>query len=129
MSKMVPYHEGSILAAREMTKDCPTLYDKYKKITEFLTKTIRYDHIRAATIPKKNGLPDIPRTWEKKMGICLDTASLATGMLRAVGVNAILCFGKADKRNHAWVEANIQGRKYRYDHDGKAKVYKTERTF
>ena len=129
MSKMVPYHEMSIQAAREMTKDDATAIDKYRTITHFLTKEIKYDHIRAATIPKKNGVPDVPRTWDKRMGICLDTAALATGMLRAVGIRAWMCFGRADKANHAWVEAEIGGRRLRYDHDGKAKSYKTERMY
>ncbi len=129
MSKMVPYHQESIMAAREMTKDDATMLDKYKRITSFLSRTIRYDYVRATTIPKKNGIPDVDRTWKMRMGICMDTAALATGMLRAVGINAWMCFGKADKNNHAWVEADIQGRKVRYDHDGRAKTYKVERRY
>ena len=129
MSKMVPYHEPSIRAAREMTQDDATLLDKYRTITKFISRNIQYDYVRAITVPKKNGLPDVDRTWNTHLGICLDTASLTTGMLRAVGIKAILCFGKADRQNHAWVESVIDGRKYRYDHDGKAKTYKVERTF
>ena len=129
MSKMVPYHEPSIIFAKEMTRDLKTPLEKYLKITNYITRTIRYDYVRAVTIPKKNGIPDVKRTWETKTGICLDTAALTTGMLRAVGINARMCFGRADKQNHAWVEADILGKKYRYDHDGKAKVYKVERTF
>lgn len=129
MSKMVPYHEPSIRYAREITKGDKTQLEKFKRITHFVSQAIAYDFIRAVTIPKKNGTPDVNHAWEKKMGICLDTAAMTTGMLRAVGINARMCCGKADKQNHAWVEADIGGKRYRYDHDGKAKVYKTERRF
>lgn len=126
---MIQYYEPSISAAKEMTKNCHSDFAKYKVITDYISKNILYDYVRAITIPKINGKPDIKRTWNYKMGICLDISALTTGMLRGVGVNAKMCIGKADKRQHAWVEVAIKNRKYRYDHDGKAKSYKTERTF
>lgn len=129
MNDILPYHEPSVIAAKEMTKDDKKLLDKYCTITRYVTKKIHYDYIRAITISKKNGLPDVQRTWEKKRGICLDIAALTTGMLRAVGINAHMHWGKADGRNHAWVEAIICGKRYRYDHDGKARMYKTDKVF
>ena len=126
---MVPYHEESVAFAWTLTQSCRTHLDKFKKITSYITKFIRYDYVRAITIPKKNGKPDVPRTWEKQMGICIDIAALTTGMLRGVGIRAVMCVGKADRKNHAWVEAEIDGKRYRYDHDGKAKKYVIERTY
>jgi len=129
MSKYIPYHEPSIRCAEELTRGASSDAEKYRIITEFVTKSFRYDYIRAVTIPKKNGLPDLERTWEKKRGICLDIAAMTTGMLRAVGLHAFMCWGKADKKNHAWVEARIGGEWRRYDFNGKAKTYKAERVF
>ena len=128
-SKMVPYHAASVHVAQEITADCATPYAKYKKVTEYITRNFVYDFVRAVQIPKKNGMPDIARTWTYKMGICLDLASLTTGMLRGIGLDAKMCIGKVDGSQHAWVETRINGKKYRYDRIGRAKVYKTERTY
>lgn len=129
MSKYLPYHQESCNYARELTKDMPALIDRYKAIKKWLSFHIMYDPIRAATIPKKNGLPDVNYCWRNRRGICLDIAAMGTMMMRAVGINAYMCWGKADGQNHAWIEADIGGRRYRYDHDGKAKKYVTERRF
>ena len=129
MSRMVPFHEASIQCAKDLTKGAKSQLEKYNAITNYVDRVIRYDYVRAATIPKKNGTPDVNHVWNTHMGICMDTAALTTGMLRAVGIPARLCFGKADRQNHAWVEADVAGKHLRYDHDGKAKVYKVERKF
>lgn len=126
MSTMVPYYEPAAEKAKELTKGCTSQLMKYRIITEYVTRCFRYDYVRAILIPKKNGKPDVPRTWEKRMGICLDIASMTTGMLRAVCIKANMCTGKADGKNHAWVEAKVAGQKYIYDHDGKAKTYVTQ---
>ena len=129
MSKYVPYHAESIRFAKELTKGMVTPLEKYKAIISFVSRAIAYDYVRAIQIPKKGGLPDVDRCWKLKMGICLDIAAMTTGMLRGVGIQSTLCFGHADKAYHAWVESTINGQKYRYDHDGKAKVYRTEKRF
>ena len=125
----VPYHEASAAYARQLTSCMKTAKEKYDAITDFVSRTIGYDYIRALSMPKRNGLPDVDHAWRDHVGICLDTAALTTGMLRAVNIKANLCIGKADRQQHAWVEANIGGKKYRYDHDGNANVYKTERKY
>lgn len=129
MSKYVPYHKPSVEYAKKLTADAKSAKEKFQKITAWATKSLSYDYIRAVTIPKTGGMPDVDRCWETRMGICFDIASMVTGMLRAVGVRAYLYTGKADGQNHAWVVAEIDGKKYRYDHSGKAKVYKKERVF
>ena len=125
----VPYHEASAAYARQLTAGMKTAKEKYDAITNYVSKEIKYDFIRAIKIPKHGGTPDVDHAWRDHMGICLDIAALTTGMLRAAKVPASMCIGKADKQQHAWVEAEIGGRKYRYDHDGKAKAYKTERRY
>ena len=101
-------------------------------LTQYVSKHIMYDYVRAAMIPKKNGLPDVARCWDRRMGICLDIASLTAGMLRAVSIPASLVIGWADGRRHAWVEARIGGQRLLYDHDdpqGKVKTYKRQRMY
>ena len=129
MSKFVPYHAESVQQAKELTKELTAPLDKFRAITRYVSRTISYDYVRSIQIPKKNGVPDVDRCWRLKMGICMDISALTVGMLRAVGIPAYLCFGKADRNNHAWVEVMINNQKYRYDHDGHAKVYKTERRY
>ena len=129
MSKYVPYNAESVQFAKDLTKDMTAQLDKYKAITSYVSRAIAYDYVRAINIPKKGGLPDVDRCWRLKMGICLDIAALTTGMLRAVGLNAYLCVGWADKSYHAWVEVVINNQKHRYDHDGRARTYKTERKY
>lgn len=129
MSKYLPFHKESRDYAKELVKGCKTPLGKYRKIISYVTRSFLYDYVRAIKIPKKGGLPDIEGCWQKHMGICLDIASMTTGMLQAVGIDATLCFGDADGQNHAWVESKIGGKKYRYDHDGKAKKYVVKHTF
>lgn len=123
----VPYHEASSAYARKLTAGMKTAKEKYDAITDYVSRNIKYDYIRAIKVQKKNGTPDVDHAWRDHMGICLDIAALTTGMLRAVRIPASMCIGKADKQQHAWVEAEIGGNKFRYDHEGKAKVYRTER--
>ena len=129
MSKYLPYHEESVAKAKELVKDVEDDYQKYKIITHYINKNFAYDYVRAITIPKKNGLPDIAGCWEKKMGICIDIAAMATLMLQAVGLKAVLCYGRTESSSHAWVEVTIKNKTYRYDHNGTAKSYNKERTF
>lgn len=130
MSKYLPFHKESRECAKELVKDCKTDLGKFRKITNYVSRCFGYDYVRAIKIPKNGGwAPDIEGCWQKHMGICLDTASMTTGMLQAVGVNATLCFGDADGNYHAWVESIINGKKYRYDHDGKAKKYVVKHTY
>lgn len=124
MGRFTPYHEESANYAKELTKDIQDPVERFTIISKWITKHIKYDYIKAITVPKKGKeVPELDRTWNKKRGICLDIASLATGMMKAVGINAELIFGYADHKYHAWVEASINGKRYRYDHDGKAREY------
>ena len=130
MSRFVPYHQESVEYAKTLVEPKMSILKRYNIITHWVSKNIQYDYIKAITVPKKGQVvPDLSTTWEKRRGICLDIASLTTGMLRAVGVPAYLVFGHADRAYHAWVEATINGKTYRYDHDGKAKKYVREKIY
>lgn len=117
MSVWTPYHRESAMKAMELCKGITSPAEKYRVITEWVTRNFSYDYIRAITISKKNGRPDIPRTWQRRMGICMDVSSMVVNMMRAVGLKAYFCIGSADNsRNHAWVEVVIGGELLRYDH-------------
>lgn len=132
MANYVPHYAPAEKHAKELCKGMRTLKERYDAITQFVSRHIVYDYIRAATIPKRNGLPDVAGCWIRRMGICLDISALTVGMLRAVSIPANLVIGHADGSYHSWVEARIDGRHLRYDHDdptGKVRVYKRERMY
>ena len=130
MSKYVPYHAESQGFAKQLCRGISDPVKKLKIITSYVSGSIGYDYIRATQVAKLKGqYPDVSGCWSKHMGICLDTAALTVGMLRAVGIRAYLCIGHADRNYHAWVEVEINGQTYRYDHDGKANNYNVERKY
>ena len=124
-STYVPHYAQAESKAKELCKGVKSLQERYEIVTRYVSDHIVYDYIRAITIPKKNGLPDVARCWNQRMGICLDIASMTTGMLRAVSIPSNLVIGWADGKYHAWVEARIEGQKYLYDHDDPHKIVKT----
>lgn len=128
----MPVHEPAAAKARALCKGVRSLQERYELITRYVSNTIAYDYVRALKIPKRGGLPDVPRCWDLRMGICLDIAALTVGMLRAVSIPANLVIGWADGHYHAWVEARIGGTRYLYDHDDPkrtVKTYKRERMY
>lgn len=127
----VPYHEPSAEKARKLAEGCKTPLAKYKVITDYVTRCFAYDYIKAVKVAKKRGvLPDVEHVWKLHMGICQDIAAMTVGMLRAVDIEAYLCIGTIGGRiHHAWVEAIIDGKVRRYDHDGEAPEYKEERRY
>lgn len=130
MSPYTPYHEESAQYARQLCRNASTTLDKYRLITSYISRVIRYDYVRAAQIAKLKGQrPDISGCWSRHMGICMDTAALTHNMLRAVGIRSSVCIGYADRQYHAWIEADIGTSHYRYDHDGKAKRYTIKMQF
>ena len=89
----------------------------YKEITQWAKKNIVYDHIRAVKVVKnKDVYPDPERCWKMRMGICSDISALVVVMLRAINIKAKMVVGWANSNYHAWVEAEIHGLKYRFDH-------------
>ena len=131
-AEYVPHYAPAEAKAKELCKGVKSLQERYEIVTKYVSDKFVYDYIRAITIPKRNGMPDVARCWNQRMGICLDIASLTTGMLRAVSIPANLVIGWADGYYHAWVETRIDGRRYLYDHDdpaGNVKVYKKEKMY
>lgn len=112
----VPYHDGAAQKAVELSAG-KTQYKAYKAITAWVKHSFVYDYVKAYSVAKQKGvLPDVDGCWAKHMGICQDIASMTVGMLRAVGISARFVIGWAGKQYHAWVEADIGGKTYRFDH-------------
>lgn len=84
-------------------------------IRHFIKANFSYDYIKACKVSKKGVLPDIDSTWQNRAGICQDLAALAVCLLRTCQIPAKLVIGHADKKYHAWVEFELNGRKMRYD--------------
>ena len=101
----------------------------YKIVKSWVKRHIIYDCVKAVKVSKNGDLPDPLGCFMNKRGICQDIASLATGMLRAVGIKARLVIGYADRQYHAWTEASIDGKMYRFDPCGQADTYVRERWY
>lgn len=129
--QVIPYHEASAQKAKELASHTSTPLGAYRAITRYVSRYFLYDYVKAIKIAKQpHILPDIETTWKIHMGVCQDLTAMAVGMLRAVGIDAWMCVGKAGGRiSHAWVEANIDGKTYRYDFNGKASAYSTEKKY
>ena len=50
-------------------------------------------------------------TWERTVGDCEDHSILICAMLRTLGIRTWLVWGETDEGGHAWVEAELEGRK------------------
>lgn len=119
--------------AKQLTVGTKDAKKKYQLITDWVSRNIVYDYVKAAKVAKtKNVAPDPVECWATNRGICQDIASLTVIMLRATGIRSYLCIGHAGGTYHAWVQAYIGNKVYRYDHenrDGKPIKYRIERTY
>lgn len=88
--------------------------EKFKIISDYITKNFVYDYIRAVTT-KGDGTPDVDYCFEKGMGICLDLSSTAVCMMRTQGIPAKLVIGTANGQYHAWVQATVNGEETLFD--------------
>lgn len=82
--------------------------EKLDRIYSWLVDNVKYDYDRAATV-KGGALPDMNRTVNNKMGICLDYAGTAAAMLRSQNIPAKMVVGYAGTQYHAWIEVYITG--------------------
>lgn len=128
----VPETPGCKYAAK-MCAELETPLEVYAEIRRFVKNTVYYDYVKSAKINTAvEILPDPLLCWNAHRGICQDIASFMVGMLRACGIPARFCIGWADRQYHAWAEANIDGKLFRYDPDVNHKsvnVYKRERWY
>ena len=98
-------HPLIIEEAEAITSGLDQEREKAKAIYEFVAQHVAYDVEKA-----ENDRFDIQdsalRALETGNGVCQDYAFLATGLLRAIGMDAHYVEGHAGER-HAWVEVKI----------------------
>lgn len=114
--KYILCHQESARYAEKITRAAGSDMEKYEIITGYISENIIYDYIRAVKLPKTGCGPDLDYVWDNKRGVCMDIAALAVWMLRAAGVEALMCIGNVRGYPHAWVEVEIDGETYIYDH-------------
>lgn len=126
-SYIQPYQPAEDKAI-ELCKDCITDQEKFEAISHWLNKCFEFDGIRELHIKELTG-PDIERTFNKHMGLCMDISALAVLMFRTVGLKANVVFGWVSYTYnrgpnypqsvgpywHAWVEVKVNGEKILYD--------------
>ena len=84
--------------------------EKMDILYQYVIENIRYDTQKARTV-QSGYVPVMDETLWSGQGICFDTASLFTGMLRAQGIPTRLVFGYISPGDeyHAWSQIWLDG--------------------
>ena len=88
--------------ASTLLNDRMSMLEKVEAVYNYVTKNIKYDYQKAATV-QSGYLPDLDLVLKEKKGICFDYASLMTGMLRSQNIPCKLVVGYANTEYHAWI--------------------------
>ena len=88
--------------ASTLLNDKMSMLEKVEAVYNYVTKNIKYDYEKAATV-QSGYLPDLDLVLKEKKGICFDYASLMTGMLRSQNIPCKLVIGYANTEYHAWI--------------------------
>lgn len=96
----------STAKARELAEQTITDLDVVSSVYNFVISTIEYDYDKAASV-ESGYTPVADETLTTKKGICLDYASLMTGMLRSQNIPTRLEVGYAGENYHAWISTYI----------------------
>lgn len=91
----------------ELTEGCTDPLQKVDAVFSYITQTIVYDYILAATV-EAGYVPELDRVLTRKRGICYDYSSLMTAMLRSQNVPCKLVFGYVGKLYHAWISVWVE---------------------
>ena len=91
--------------AAEITKGKKNDQGKIEAIYSYITKNIKYDKQKAATV-QTGYLPNVDQTLSSGKGICFDYAALLSAMLRSQGIPSRMIIGTVSPKdiNHAWNE-------------------------
>lgn len=88
--------------AAELANNTSSDLEVINNIYNYTISSITYDYAKAAA-PPTGYLPDIDEILSSGTGICLDYASLMTGMLRSRHIPTRLEIGYAQNNYHAWL--------------------------
>jgi len=114
-NQYVNYVQDSVLTQTTDMLCCG--YDdekKFRTICNYVKNNFRYDYVKAV-LTKSGTLPDVNKTFQKKMGICQDLAAVTVAMLRSQGIPSKLVIGYLGKQYHAWITANVNGKERMFD--------------
>lgn len=109
-SQTVNWDDESDVAvqAQALTLDLETDEEKLLAIHTYIVENVRYDYVKAQSLPK-GYIPSPEATMEEGKGICYDFAALLGSMMRAVEVPTKLVKGYSSYTPvyHAWNEVLI----------------------
>ena len=109
-SQTVNWNDESDVAvqAKALTLDLETDEEKLKAIHSYIIENVRYDYVKAQSLPK-GYIPSPESTIEEGKGICYDFAALLGSMMRSVDIPTKLVKGYSSYTPvyHAWNEVLI----------------------
>ena len=115
----------------ELTKDAETPEEKAHAIYDWIVRNISYDFSVVGKL-EVGYVPNPQRTFETRMGICSDFASLFASMCRSQGIPCKVVLGYYVKTEyyHAWNEVLVNGEYVLVDTSGdsQTKKYNFSRT-
>jgi len=76
-------------------------------IYNYVTENITYDYDKAQNV-QSGYIPSVDEILASKTGICLDYASVMTGMLRSQQIPTRLEVGYAGEAYHAWISSYVE---------------------
>ena len=108
------YTENSncVKKALEITANSPNVGDAVAQVCTYVAKNVSYDTEKAKRLATATGyIPSPDETLSTRRGICFDYASLASAMLRSIGIPTKLVTGYVGENQlyHAWIMVYIDG--------------------
>lgn len=103
----------SVVKALELTKNAKTDQDKVAAIYNYITKTFKYDYVKAKTV-QTGYIPILDNVFKEAKGICYDYASTFAAMTRSLGIPTKLVMGYYTKNPavyHAWNQVYLKDTK------------------
>lgn len=98
--------------AREVTASAENVGQVVQSVCEFVAGAITYDNDKAEVLAATTGyVPNPDETLASGRGVCFDYASLATAMLRSLGIPTKIVTGYVGEQQvyHAWIMVYIDG--------------------
>lgn len=94
----------------ELTKDADTNKEKARAIYDWIVRNVKYDFSVLGKL-EPGYVPNPQKTFETKLGICSDYASLFASMCRSQGIPCKVVLGYYEKSEyyHAWNEVYFDG--------------------
>lgn len=92
----------TVAKGAELCEGAGSELDAVKRIFDYVTETISYDHEKAASV-ESGYIPDVDEILKKQTGICFDYAAVMASMLRTQRIPTKLVVGYRGEEYHAWL--------------------------